>query len=336
MKKRIVVVCPGRGSYTKETHGYMNRYRPRFEDFIGAIDDRRASLGEITVSDLDRAQVFKPQVHTLGENASPLIYACSYLDFLNLDPEQYEVVAVTGNSMGWYIALAVGGALDVEGSFRVINTMGSMMKGHIVGGQMIYPIVDQEWRTDLQKKNQVEAAIREVNELDGSEAYLSIRLGGYAVIAGNQKALDFLLKKLPKTEQYPFQLVNHAAFHTPMLMETSQRAFETLPREIFSRPEIPMIDGRGVIWTSYGTDVDALYDYTFGHQVTQTYDFTAAVSVALKEFCPDQVVLLGPGNTLGGVVGQILVSHCWKDIDSKAAFSVRQKESPFLISLGLR
>ena len=59
------------------------------------------------------------------------------------------------------------------------------------------------------------------------------------------------------------------------------------------------------------------------------------MSVALKEFCPDKVLLLGPGNSLGGVIGQILIKNKWNGIISKKYFLEQQKEDPFLISLGL-
>ena len=51
-----------------------------------------------------------------------LIYAATIGDFMAIDREQIEVVAVTGNSMGWYSALACGGALTAENGFLVANT----------------------------------------------------------------------------------------------------------------------------------------------------------------------------------------------------------------------
>ena len=47
--------------------------------------------------------------------------------------------------------------------------------------------------------------------------------------------------------------------------------------------------------------------------------------VALKEFCPDNVILLGPGNSLGGPVAQVLIDHSWNDLNSKDAFTESQK-----------
>lgn len=333
-KNRLAIICPGRGSYTKETLGYLNKYRPRIDDFIDDLDARRKARGEPTITDLDTASTFAPGIHTKGENASTLIYACSYADFQSIDFEKNEIVAVTGNSMGWYLALAFGGALDWAGAFDVINTMGSMMKDKIIGGQIIYPVVNGDWVKSKELSATVDKAIQEVRA-QGGEIYPSIHLGGYAVMGGDAKGLSLMMKLLPKIENYPFQLVNHAAFHTPLLKQTSERAFEVLSPDLFQTPSMPLVDGRGKIWQPYATDLKDLYRYTLDTQVVDTYDFTKAVTVTLKEFAPDKLVLLGPGNSLGGSIGQILVENKWLGIKNKADFSSRQKEDPFLISMGL-
>ena len=58
------------------------------------------------------------------------------------------------------------------------------------------------------------------------------------------------------------------------------------------------------------------------------------MTVAIREFAPDRVVLLGPGETLGGAIGQAIVALQWLDIDSKYVFSLRQEEDPFLVAMG--
>src|SRR3712207_3946000 len=101
-KKRILVICPGRGSYTKDTLGYLrNSQWPE----LAELDRRRKAEGLPSLTQLDNEQTFKPALHMAGEHASPLIYACAASDFFNLDRNQYEVVAILGNSMGWYITL---------------------------------------------------------------------------------------------------------------------------------------------------------------------------------------------------------------------------------------
>lgn len=333
-KERLLVICPGRGSYTKETLGYLKKYRPKIDDFIDDLDERRAARGEPTISELDNATTFAPGIHTKGENASTLIYACSYADFQSIDLTKNEIVAVTGNSMGWYLALAFAGSLDRAAAFDVINTMGSMMKEKIIGGQIIFPTIDGDWKKNPELIDIVNQTILKAREA-GGHVYPSIHLGGYAVMGGDSVGLSFMMKHLPKIENYPFQLVNHAAFHTPLLKQTSDKAFEMLSQDLFTAPRLPMIDGRGKIWQPYSTDVEALYRYTLDTQVVETYDFTKAVTVGLKEFAPDKLVLLGPGNSLGGAIGQILVENKWESITSKADFSARQKTNPYLISMGL-
>ncbi len=335
MKKRIVVICPGRGSYTREELNYLAKYRSAYAEEIANLDRWRTETGQPTISELDQAPNFQVNFHTPGENASALIYACAMADFAAIDHEKFEVVAVTGNSMGWYLALRCAGALDEKNAFDVVNTMGSMMRTGIVGGQVIYPVVDENWCHDPVRAKSLLDALNSINQSGEGKVFESIRLGGYAVIGGDEAGIKKILKLLPQVEEkYPFRLVNHAAFHTPLLKETSLRGKELLPSEKFASPSIPLIDGRGQIWQPYSTDVEQLWDYTLGHQVTEVYDFTAAVSVALKEFAPDALVLLGPGSSLGGSIAQILIHNRWKDIGSKAEFSARQQHEPFLLAMG--
>ena len=116
-KKRIVVVCPGRGSYTKNNLGYLND-RSEIQQDLSIIDDLRKQRNEPSISELDTAKAFKVSLHTKGEHASPLIYSCALADFLSIDQSKYEIVAVTGNSMGWYLSLAFAGVLDTPGAFH--------------------------------------------------------------------------------------------------------------------------------------------------------------------------------------------------------------------------
>lgn len=335
-RQTAVVVCPGRGTYTKTELGYLKAYRPGIDGFVAKLDQRLTKLGQPTVSELDNADKFALKTHTPGEFASTLIYACSAADFRAINRDKIDIVAVTGNSMGWYSALGLAGALGEDEAFTVIHTMGSMMKGGVVGGQLIYPIVDDQWRRDSDKEAMLGKAIYEINSMTGCVAYLSIRFGGYAIIGGNEAALQILMKALPPLEdgKYPFVLVNHAAFHTPMLADVAAKAKKELPLGLFQKPALPLIDGRGAIWQPYSTDVAALRDYTLGHQVTETYDFTQAITVALKEFAPDKLILLGPGSTSGGALAQIMIQNRWRGLVNKDSFTAAQKDQPYLLAMG--
>ena len=327
-KERIAVICPGRGTYTRNTLGYLKTYSRPAKSHITWMDNHRKSAGFTKLTELDSLP-FKSKIHMAGEHASPLIYACGVSDFLSIDQNTYEIVAITGNSMGWYTSLALSGALNLESAYHLIQIMGSMMKDGLIGGQIIYPVVDDNWQIDNSKKESVIAEIKKVG------SYVSIYLGGYLVIGGEQKSLNVLLKNLPVDEKYPFQIPFHAAFHTPLLESISQKAFELLSETLFKKPSIPLIDGRGHIWSTYSTNMDELRNYTLGYQIVKPFDFSSSVSVTMKEFCPDKLVLLGPGNSLGGALGQIMIENNWQGVSSKKDFLTLQNESPFLISMGI-
>ena len=327
-KKRIVVICPGRGSYSRESSNYLVDSDSNLTSLIRSHDKVRLSEGLPSISVLDSG-TFRTKTHMSGENASPLIYACSLKDFFSIDQQKYEVVAICGNSMGWYISLALGGSLSYEDGFKLIQNMGTLTHENGEGGQIIYPIVDDDWRKD---EKLYEFVLKEILKIG---AKISIKLGGYLVIAGLQNQLDHLLRELPKIDKYPFQIPFHSAFHTEVLGKIPSLAESKLDRAIFSKPKIPLIDGRGNIWSPWSTNVNELYSYTLNYQVIKKYDFSGSVSVALKEFCPDHIVLLGPGNSLGGPVAQILINQQWNGLKSKQDFLGTQKNNPFVVSMGI-
>ena len=327
-KQRVVVVCPGRGSYTRDSSGYFNNHDNKASSHLSLIDNKRIKHGQLGIIQLD-SMSFKSKIHMTGENASSLIYACSLNEFLSINLNKYEIVAITGNSMGWYSALALAGAITYENGYDLVNTMGSMMKDKIIGGQLIYPITNNNWIIDERIQQKV------LSEISKESAHISIILGGYIVIGGSNESLKRLQKKLSRIENYPFQIPYHGAFHTPLMQTVSEQGFDKIPKSFFSKPIIPLIDGRGFVWSPYSTNIHELYKYTLGTQVTKTFNFTKSISSALKEFSPDKVILLGPGNSLGGATAQIIIKNNWNFIESKKSFLLNQKKDPFLISMGI-
>lgn len=333
MKKSAVVIFPGRGTYGKEELGYLSRHHSDKASFIAGVDQWRSDKDRAQVTELDNAKNYAASRHASSINASALIYTCALADFAAIDRENYDVAAVCGNSLGWYLTLAAAKAVSEPNSIRLVDTMGALMEEKGVGGQLIYPFVDENWRPSEENTRAISNALHD-GKTDG-EAFLSIRLGGMAVLAGDEAGMAAMEKALPQAEaRYPFRLARHAAFHTPLLSHVSEAAFEKLPAEMINAPEIPMIDGRGAIWTPGSTDPQALYEYTLGHQIIETYDFSKSVEVAVKEFAPDVLILAGPGSTLGAPIAQELIRHKWLGLTSKQEFSARQKSDPFLLAMG--
>ena len=328
-----VVICPGRGTYNKAELGSLRRHFPDAE-LLNAFDQRRIALGQESLSDLDGAAKYSMAKHTRGDNASALIYAASYGDFLSLR-EHIDIVAVTGNSLGWYSALACGGAVSAVDGFEIVNTMGRFMQDALIGGQLVYPHQNDDWTPNPENRDQLLQLIAEIDGRKDHALSLSIDLGGMLVLAGDEAGLSAFEAAAPSADRFPMRLQNHAAFHTHLMRPISEMGLAALGIELFEQPKIPLIDGRGQIWWPGATRRQELWEYTLGHQVTRTYDFTRAVTIAAREFAPDIFIVLGPGATLGGAVAQSLIQANWLDINDKATFKAKQTQAPFLISMGL-
>lgn len=332
--RTAVVVCPGRGTYNKTELGWLSRHFAD-RDLIARFDGRRARLGRPTLSELDGASTYSFATHSRGDNASALIYAATYGDFTAI-ADDVRVIAVTGNSMGWYSALSCAGALTPENGFDVVNTMGTLMQEQLIGGQTVYPFVGEDWRPDMKRKAELLDLVAEIDCRVDHKLALSIDLGGMLVLGGNAAGLAAFEAGVPPLDgRFPLRLANHAAFHTRLQEPVAAVGRERILPQLFRQPRLPLIDGRGHIWWPHASNLGALWDYTLGQQVTQAYNFTKAIQVAAREFAPDVFIVTGPGTTLNGAVAQSLIQTSWRGMADKADFQRRQAESPILLSMGV-
>jgi len=336
LKKTAIVICPGRGTYNAPELGYLARHHADSTSFIDQMDRYRVSTKQTPISELDSAERYRPALHLPGDNASALIYTCALADYAAIDREAYDIVAVTGNSMGWYLALAAGGAVSLDKGMHIVNSMGTLMHKEACGGQVIFPICDDNWQYSPELNNTLSNVVEDLNRRPDINISTSIRLGGMVVLAANDQGVKALLGALPKTQdRYPFALPMHGGFHSQMMAPISTTAMTTLLPDMFSPPDIPLIDGRGHIWQPHSTDLEALHRYTFSNQVCEPYDYSAAVEVACKEFAPDCLIILGPGTTLGPVTAQQLINMTWQGLTDKTEFKKRQQNTPFILSMGI-
>ncbi len=321
--KRVLVVCPGRGSYGREQ---LRSMQP--SPSVTEADAFRRSLGRPSPTEMDAADAYSSRLHVAGENASILTMAASLADADRL--ANVSVIAVVGNSMGWYTALAVAGALPLADALRLVETMGQYQVENVIGGQVIYPLVDDAWRP--LPCPELSAALAEIPDL-----FPSIHLGGQAVVGGSTAAIAALMKRLPPRKmgerEAPMQLPLHSAFHTPLMAGTAARAHADLSDLTWTAPRVPLIDGRGAIYRPRSADPADLSAYTLGSQVTEPYDFRKGLTVAIREYAPDAIVLLGPGGNLGGAVAQTLISEGWRGLHSRSDFLRLQAEDPFVLSM---
>ena len=333
-KPTALVVCPGRGTYAAATLGYLATHHSDKTDFLAMIDRVRTKSEQPSIIDLDKAAKFSASRHLTGDNASLLIYACALGDWAAINREKFDIVAVTGNSMGWYLALACAGALSLESGAHLVNTMGTLMHTQAVGGQIVYPLVNDKWQRDPAREKLVADILTDARATD-KNIHISIHLGGMVVFAADPTGLLHLKKILPPDDIYPLSLTHHGAFHSPLMDPIIAQAQNLLGVDLFQNPDIPMIDGRGTIWSGLAVDQQALYDYTLGAQINRAYDFSKAIEIGVKEFAPDNILILGPGTTMGGPVAQELIAQDWYGMKDKASFKKVQAENPPIISMGI-
>lgn len=332
MSCRAVLICPGRGSYNRSELGYLSRHHAS-NPLLAQFDALRRAEGEVPLSELDRSAQFSDTVHGVDSAAAPLIYSASCLDALAL-AQDIDLIAITGNAMGWYSALAIGGALSPEGGFQLVNTLGRLMQEAAIGGQLLYPCCGPDWRPDAARRA---ALLETFAMIDGDDAVLrlSIDLGGMLVLAGDEAGLMRFKAAVPPLDQrFPLRLPQNGAYHTHLQAPVAKAARKTLPQTLFSQPDLPLIDGRGTIWWPGASDLAALHAYTLGTQICESYDFRHAILVAAREFAPDMFIIAGPGSGFGSTVAQALIACNWKGLDSRASFQEHQEEAPLLISMG--
>ena len=327
--KRAAIFCPGRGAYTKRARKSL----PEDHPLVTRAEELRKEYGLPSLLELDQARRWESAVQLRPDNVSPLIYVMSMID-AGEAMREYDAVCVGGNSMGWYTALGVAGALSFDDGFRLVQEMALLQMEFTDGGQVLYPLIDEQWRIDPAQVRRVDTALA---SSDG-EAFPSIALGGYAVLAGSEAGVEHLLEALPFVEMgpqfFPMRLAQHGPYHTSLLQGVAAKARRQLERLAFRAPRVTLVDGTGARFTPWSTDAAELMAYTLGKQIVSPFSFTACVRAALREYAPERIVLPGPGNTLGGTIGQILVMEGYRGIRSRDDFERAQEgDTPVVWSM---
>jgi acyl transferase domain-containing protein len=337
-RPRAVIACAGRGAYGAGSLGSLPADHPA----VGRAETLRAEYGLEPLLDLDGADGFDPARHLRPANASALIFMVSLLDAERAAADHDLVVAI-GNSLGWYSALAIGGALSFDDAFRLVQEIALLQEEPLpdggAGGQVIYPLTDADWAPVPDLHAAVAEVVGAAGDGDGAgRIYESVDLGAYTVLAGDDAGVATLIERLPSVKigerLFPLRLAMHGPYHTPLVEHVAARAAERLAGLAWRAPLLPLIDGRGARWSPWSTDPMALRDYTLGEQLTTPFRFAVSLRVALREYGPDVIVLPGPGNSLGGICGQLIVAEGFHGIRSRSAFEQAQLAgAPVVLSM---
>jgi acyl transferase domain-containing protein len=335
---RAVIACAGRGAYGAASLGSLPAEHPA----VGRAESLRAEYGLEPLLDLDGAAAFDPGRHLRPANASALIFMVTLLD-VERAAADHELVAVIGNSLGWYSALAIGGTLSFDDAFRLVQEIALLQEEPLPdggsGGQVIYPLNGADWLPVADLRAAVAGVVEQHGDGNGSgRIYESVDLGAYTVLAGDDAGVATLIDRLPPVKigerLFPLRLAMHGPYHTPLVQHVAARATERLADLDWRAPMLPLIDGRGARWSPWSADAESLRDYTLGEQLTTPFRFASSLRVALREYGPDVVVLPGPGNSLGGICGQLIVAEGFRGLRSRSAFEQAQlSDQPVVLSM---
>jgi malonyl CoA-acyl carrier protein transacylase len=330
---RAIVAFPGRGAYTGASLGVL----PEQHAWVRRAEELRSRYDLPSLLALDRAERFDPRLHLRPANAAPIVFLVGMLHAERIAVD-HEVVAAMGDSMGWYTALAAAGSLSFDDAFRLTQEMSLLQEQPLPeggpGGQVIYPLTDASWRPDPKLSSAVTSALAAGN----GGVHRSVELGGYAVLAGTESGIGALLHALPPIKvgerAFPIRLALQGPYHSPLVKHVATAAQHLRIELEWQAPTVTLIDGRGERFTPWSADPSELAQYTLGDHIIGPYRFATALRVALREYAPEVVLLPGPGNSLGGICGQVLVAEGYRGIRSRQAFERAQAgPRPLLLSI---
>jgi [acyl-carrier-protein] S-malonyltransferase len=331
---RAAVVFPGRGAFTPSALGSL----PAAHGWVRRADELRRRSSLPTLSELDAAERFDPAVHGRPANAWPLIFVSSLLDAERI-AEDHDVVVVAASSTGWYTALAAAGVIGFDDAFRLVQEMALTADGPLTDGtqpaELIYPLVDEAWRAEPARRTALDRAL---GPEDGA-ASLALDLGTFGVIGGTAAAVDRVAATLPPVTSagraFPLRLPAAGdGWHTALRAAEVAAAAERLTSLSWERPNVTLVDGRGVRFTPWSTDPADLAAYTLTELPTSSFAFVSSLRVALREYAPEIVLLPGPGSSLGAACAHVVVAEGYRGLRSRAEFETAQRGTdPLLLSM---
>ena len=82
--------------------------------------------------------------------------------------------------MGHYTALGISGVLPFSDTLELIDQMGSYQEDNIIGGQLLYPLANEDWVIQPERVAIIEELLTRFPDL-----YHSIKLGTQAILGGS-------------------------------------------------------------------------------------------------------------------------------------------------------
>lgn len=212
----------------------------------------------------------------------PSLYVVETLLVDHLKQQGQSPDYVAGHSLGEYVALYAAGVFDFETGLKLVKRRAELMNG-AAGGQMAALI---GFNLD-QLQEQIEKTENVVLANDNSAAQV--------VISGTPEAVDQVLANIKVKRAVKLNV--SGAFHSPLMADAATEFQQILDEITFNSAQIPVLSNVDPTPT---TDA-ALLKQRLTQQMTGSVRWRE-ICLKLSELEVEQVVEIGPGNVLTGLM----------------------------------
>lgn len=242
-------------------------------------------------------------------NAQPAIYVTSLAllaaarDAGALDGEP---AYVAGHSLGEYTALAAAGALAFDDGLRLVETRGKLTQAAAdaqPGGMAAVLGLDEEAAAGVAR--------------DAGAELCNINAPGQIVLGGATDAIERACAlALERGARRAVPLDVTGAFHTSLMHPAVGDFAEAVAATTLVAPRMPIVTNRDAAPTSDPTEIAGELVYQLTHPVrwVQCVEWLAANGV-------EQVVEVGPGRVLTGLIKRIAPGLALRNINGVASFA---------------
>jgi [acyl-carrier-protein] S-malonyltransferase len=189
---------------------------------------------------------------------------------------------VAGHSLGEYVALYAAGVFDFETGLKLVKHRAELMDLASEGGMTALIGFD---------RLQLETAIADTPDVvianDNSTAQV--------VISGTATGIAAVLAKIKVKRAIPLNV--SGAFHSPMMATAATEFGKILEPIAFSDAQMPVLSNASPIPTTNSSELKANLD----QQITGSVRWRE-ISLQLTALGIDQVIEVGPGKVLGGLI----------------------------------
>jgi len=296
---RIGFLFPGQGSQQLNMAKQLIDRYDWARDVLAKADtllsrDNGSAISPFIYCDLDPALGSNQakewaRILTQTEHAQPAICLHSLIWLNWLKKVGIRPTAVGGHSLGELTAFHTAGAFDADTLIRLAG-----FRGKIFAEQA------EKSGTMVSLRCSREKAEYLLSNVDGYAILSNINSPRQMVIAGEEPAIDHILKTAAKGGIPAFRLAVSGAFHTKLVSDAAQKMGKTpfLPPRL-KKPDCQLFSGMD------GREIKSgqMLNGYFSDQVLTPVDFIALVQSMVKT-C-DLFIEVGPGQALTGMVNDI-------------------------------